>query len=335
MVATIAFGLGIDKPNVRFVAHLDLPKSLEAYYQETGRAGRDGLPADAWLAYGLQDVVMLQQLLENSDMDEQHKWVEKHKLEAMLGYCETTRCRRQALLAYFGDHLETPCGNCDTCLEPVATWDATEAAQKALSCIYRTRIHNPTQNTDYHFGTSYLIDVLLGKTDKRIGKNGHDSLSTFGIGRDLTKAQWRIVFRRLIAESFVTVDINGHGGLQLTEKARPLLKGEQLFHLRQVPKDSKKVATQKHPRGTYTDFKAGDRVLWEALRAKRLALAQAQNVPPYVIFHDSTLAEMVRLRPTTLQTFAQLHGVGKIKSARYGQQFIDVLTDHLVNHGLT
>ncbi|MDY6992741.1 MAG: DNA helicase RecQ, partial [Pseudomonadota bacterium] len=329
MVATIAFGLGIDKPNVRFVAHLDLPKSLEAYYQETGRGGRDNLPADAWLAYGLQDVVMLRQLLEQSNADEQHKRIEKHKLETMLGYCETTTCRRQVLLEYFGDQLAQPCGHCDNCIEPVATWDATEAAQKALSCIYRTQIYNAYQHSYYRFGVNYLIKVLLGQEDARIRNNQHHQISTFGIGQELTAQQWHAVFRRLIADGLATVDINGHGGLQLTETARPLLRGAQQLYLRQQRPRKKSAAEKKYTRGARTRFEGEAKILWEALRAKRLALAQAQNVPPYVIFHDSTLEAMVQHRPATLAEFSQLFGVGKRKSERYGQAFLAVLEAHL------
>jgi ATP-dependent DNA helicase RecQ len=325
IVATIAFGMGIDKPNVRFVAHLDLPKSLEAYYQETGRAGRDGLPANAWMAYGLQDVVMLQKLLERSEADEQHKRIERHKLDSILGYCELTTCRRQALLAYFGEHLPNPCGNCDTCLEPVATWDGTEAAQKALSCVYRT---------GQRFGVSYLIDVLLGKTTERIKKYRHDQVSTFGIGKELSMAQWHSAFRQLIAGGFATIDIENYGGLQLTENARPLLRGEQRLYLRKDTKPQKKTQN-KYSRSSRVSFTDTDKILWDALREKRMELALAQNVPPYIIFHDSTLEEMVLKRPHTLKELAQIPGVGTSKLKRYGQIFINVLDEHVLQYGDT
>ncbi|MGA7801435.1 MAG: DNA helicase RecQ, partial [Gammaproteobacteria bacterium] len=227
VVATIAFGMGIDKPDVRFVAHLNLPRSLEAYYQETGRAGRDGLPADAWMVYGLQDVITLRQMQESSEAGEVHKRVERHKLESMLGFCELTSCRRQALLRYFGDLLEEPCGNCDTCLEPPLTWDATVAAQKALSCVHRT---------GQRFGVNYLIEVLLGSRNERLLRLGHDQLSTYGIGTELDNAGWRNLFRQLIARGLLAVDLEGHGGLRLTDASRPVLRGEQCLTLRQTVK---------------------------------------------------------------------------------------------------
>lgn len=322
MVATIAFGMGIDKPNVRFVAHLDLPKSMEAYYQETGRAGRDGLPANAWLAYGLEDVVWLQRLLAQSEADEQHKRVEQHKLNALLGYCEITSCRRQALLAYFDDHQEEPCGNCDTCLSPPQTWDATEAAQKALSCIYRT---------GQRYGVNHLIDVLLGKKTEKIRSVSHDCLSTYGIGKELSKDSWRGVFRQLVARGLVSVDVEGFGSLLLTENARPVLRGEEkLYFRKQSEVDSGKASR----RPIHADqFDGADRLLWEALREKRRDLAQAQNVPPYVIFHDATLMEMVCHAPLTPSELGQITGVGRLKLQRYGQAFIDVIEAHVQEHG--
>ncbi len=325
VVATIAFGMGIDKPNVRFVAHLDLPKSLEAYYQETGRAGRDGLPANAWMAYGLQDVVMLRRLLDHSEANEQHKRIERHKLESIEAYCEITTCRRQTLLAYFGDHLPHPCGNCDTCLEPVATWDGTEAAQKALSCVYRT---------GQRFGVHYLIDILLGKRNNRIEKFHHDHISTFGIGQELNESQWHSVFRQLIVKGFVTVDLEGYGSLHLTETARPLLRGEQRIDLRKEIKQPNKKKEKKYNRSSKRFFTDTNKRLWEALRTKRLELALAQNVPPYVIFHDSTLEEMVLEHPRTLEEFSRLSGVGHRKLIRYGQIFIDILNATEFNHSV-
>ena len=310
IVATIAFGMGIDKPNVRFVAHLDLPKSVEAYYQETGRAGRDGLPADAWMAYGLQDVLTLRQMLAGSNADEAHKRVEYHKLESMLALCEMVSCRRQALLAYFGDKLPQGCGNCDTCLEPVATWDGTLAAQQALSTIYRT---------GQRFGVSYLIDVLLGKADERIRQFGHDKQSTFGIGKALDEKQWRSVFRQLVAKSLVEVDFEAHGGLKLTDACRPVLRGEQTLMLR------KDTQTEKYLRNKNEKRPTGD-VMWEALRALRKKIAEREDVQPYVIFHDASLMAMVENPPVNLSQMGLISGVGKRKLELYGEEFLAVLT---------
>jgi len=314
IVATIAFGMGIDKPNVRFVAHLDLPKSVEAYYQETGRAGRDGLPANAWMAYGLQDVITLRQMLASSNADEAHKRIEYHKLDAMLALCEMVSCRRQALLAYFGDKLEQGCGNCDTCLEPMETWDGTVAAQQALSAIYRT---------GQRFGVGYLIDVLRGKDEERIKQAGHDKQSTFGIGKDLDEKQWRSVFRQLVAKSLVEVDFDSYGSLKLTEICRPVLRGEQTLMLR---KDVKKAKPKREPYERHRPD-AADNDLWNALRAKRRQLADEQDVPPYVIFHDATLMAMMERRPRNHQQLAQISGIGERKLALYGDEFLAVLAE--------
>ncbi len=318
IVATIAFGMGIDKPNVRFVAHLNLPKSVEAYYQETGRAGRDGLPADAWMSYGLQDVITLRQMLEASQADDAHKHVERHKLDAMLGLCELTTCRRQALLAYFSEHLAQPCGNCDTCLEPPQTWDATVAAQKALSCVHRT---------GQRFGVTYLVDVLRGKADERMQSFGHDRLSTFGIGQDLDVGTWRGVYRQLIARGLLAVDLEGYGGLHLTDACRPVLRGEQPVMLRRDIKTptAKKPRTERAPRNFVA---TGDQSLWEALRTRRRELATAQGVPPYVVFHDATLAELVERRPRTMNELAHISGIGERKLEAYGEAVLSVIGEH-------
>jgi len=323
IVATIAFGMGIDKPNVRFVAHLNLPKSIEAYYQETGRAGRDGLPADAWMIYGLQDVITLRQMLEAGEADAARKRVERHKLDAMLGLCELTTCRRQALLAYFDDAQPNPCGNCDTCINPPETWDASVPAQKALSCVHRT---------GQRFGVNYLLDVLMGKTDERIQRFGHDKSSTFGIGKDLSQQEWRSIFRQLIARGLLAVDIEGHGALQLTDACRPVLRGEERLWLRRDPVKTKTSALKGEGRAEAKGAKRGaaftseaDLMLWEALRARRRELALAQGVPPYVVFHDATLTEMVQRRPQTLEDLAHISGVGERKLAAYGEDFLETI----------
>ncbi len=319
VVATIAFGMGIDKPDVRFVAHLDLPKSLEAYYQETGRAGRDGLPATAWMSYGLEDVIKLRQMLEGSPGDEQHKRIERQKLDAMLGICEITSCRRQALLRYFGDEpsFGTACGNCDTCLNPVTTWDASTAVQKLLSCIYRT---------GQRFGANHVLDVLLGKQTDKVRQFQHDQLSTFGIGQDLDATQWRSVVRQLVARGYIRVDLDGFGSLQLTEQCRPILRGEQPIHLRQDSKEAR-VKKSRGQSALSQTIAPHEEPLWEALRACRKQLADEQGVPPYVIFHDSTLQAILRERPLSAAELLQISGVGQRKQERYGEPFLAVVRD--------
>ena len=318
VVATIAFGMGIDKPNVRFVAHMDLPKSMEAYYQETGRAGRDGLPADAWMAYGLSDVAAMRGMLESGDASEEIKRLERRKLEALIGYCETPMCRRQVLLNYFDEVLAAPCGNCDNCLEPVETFDGTIMAQKALAAIYRT---------GQRFGTGHLIDVLRGTHTEKTAKFGHDQIKTFGVGADTPKPEWMSVYRQLVAAGFLTVNHELYGALQLTEAAGPVLKGAQTLRLRRdaAAVFKKSARTSRPAGGAPAALSETDDTLWHKLRACRLELAKAQGVPPYVIFHDTTLLEMVRQKPTGRLGLSKISGVGATKMDRYGEAFLAVI----------
>jgi len=314
IVATVAFGMGIDKSNVRFVAHLDLPKSIEGYYQETGRAGRDGLPAKAWLAYGLSDIVTLRAMLDDSDADEERKRLERRKLDALLGLCETTVCRRKVLLHYFGEIYSEDCNHCDNCLQPTQTWDGLIAAQKALSCVYRT---------GQRFGVKHLIDVLLGKMTPQVQRFNHDKVSTFGIGQEYSQAQWQSIIRQLVAAHYLTVDLKGFGSVQFTEKSRHILRGEHTIAFRQESeKPKKKARAEREKKHTTTP----DDTLWQALKEKRLALAREQGVPPYVIFHDSTLIEIHKQKPQTLKEFATLPGVGQHKLEHYGSDFLGVVT---------
>ena len=321
MVATVAFGMGIDKPNVRFVAHLDLPKSMEGYYQETGRAGRDGLPANAWMAYGLGDVVSMRQMLLSGDAPEERKRVELQKLDALLGFCESTACRHQTVLRYFGEEHPGDCGQCDNCIEPVDTWDATQAAQMALSCVYRT---------GQRFGVGHLIDVLLGKETAKVEQFRHQQLSTFGIGNSLAQAQWSSVYRQLVAAGLLNVDMEAYGGLRLNEAARPVLRGEQAVWLRRDVAPAKRGRATKEERDARRRQPfagANEDPLWQALKARRLELAREQGVPPYVIFHDSTLLEILKRRPGSLDELGQISGVGQAKLARYGDTFLQVVED--------
>ena len=318
IVATVAFGMGIDKPNVRFVAHLDLPKSMEGYYQETGRGGRDGLPANALLLYGLSDVITLRHMLNSSEADERHKRLEQRRLDALLGFCETTVCRREVLLNYFGEKYSGLCRNCDNCLVPVATWDGKIAAQMALSCVYRT---------GQRFGVKHLVDVLLGKLTPQVQSFSHDRVSTFGIGTAHSQMEWHSIYRQLIAANLLTIDMSGYGSLRLTSKSSPILRGEETIAFRSDPETSKKKAIKRDK----TDVTIPEDPLWKALKAKRFALSQEQGVPPYVIFHDSSLIEIHQRKPRSLDEFATITGVGQSKLQRYGAIFIGVIKEYAVS----
>ncbi len=343
VAATIAFGMGIDKPDVRFVAHLDAPWNLEAYYQETGRAGRDGLPADAWMTYGIADVMNLLRLIDAGDADARQARIERQKLGALIGYCETVMCRRQVLLGYFGERDHEPCGNCDNCREPPATWEGTVAAQKALSAIYRT---------GQRFGAHYLVDVLLGIDNERVKRFGHDRLKTFGVGTELDRRGWLAVFRQLTAQGVAVPDFAGHGGLSLGEGAAEILRGTKTVHFRRdfapTRQERKRPAPSNSPPaegpGVSTNAAAHSaaaaaeelapaaRALWDQLRAWRLAEARRQELPPYVVFHDSTLREIARRRPASLIALAEIPGVGISKLERYGNAIVELIAGTAAAH---
>jgi len=317
MVATIAFGMGIDKPNVRFVAHLNLPKSIEAYYQETGRAGRDGLPADAWMAYGLADVVQQRRMIAESEADETFKRISYGKLDALVGLAETAGCRRVRLLAYFGE-TSAPCGNCDTCLDPPRVWDGTEVAQKALSCAYRT---------GQRFGAGHLIDILRGQRTERVTRLRHDELTTFNLGADLSDKQWRAVFRQLIALDFLEADAEAYGGLRLTGSARGVLTGGVTVSMREEAERPRKKARKQTPAGGGPHATVSGPLL-DALRQWRYGMAREHGVPAYVIFHDSTLEAVAALRPRSLDDLGGVFGIGAKKLERYGEALLTIVSNN-------
>jgi ATP-dependent DNA helicase RecQ len=319
MVATVAFGMGIDKPDVRFVAHLDLPRSMEGYYQETGRAGRDGLPAEAWMIYGLSDVVTMSQMIAQSESGDERKRIERSKLDSLLSYAEATQCRREMLLAAFGESFQGPCGNCDNCLQPPKTWNATVSAQKALSAVYRS---------GQRFGAGHVIDILRGIDNERMNQLGHDRLSTFGIGADMDEKQWRSVFRQLLAGGLLATDAEGYGTLRLTASSRDVLTGKQEVHMREETRPARRASRRRDSQlitGASLGIEAYEQPMWDALRSLRSRLAKQHGVPAYVIFHDATLLAMLRAMPANEEELASISGVGEAKLKRYGRDFLEVI----------
>jgi ATP-dependent DNA helicase RecQ len=319
MVATVAFGMGIDKPDVRFVAHLDLPRSMEGYYQETGRAGRDGLPAEAWMIYGLSDVVTMSQMIAQSESGDERKRIERSKLDSLLSYAEATQCRREMLLAAFGESFQGPCGHCDNCLQPPKTWNATVAAQKALSAVYRS---------GQRFGAGHVIDILRGIDNERMSQLGHDRLSTFGIGADMDEKQWRSVFRQLLAAGLLATDAEGYGTLRLTASSRDVLTGKQDVHMREETRPARRASRRRDSQlitGASLGIEAYEQPMWDALRSLRSRLAKQHGVPAYVIFHDATLLAMLRAMPANEEELASISGVGEAKLKRYGRDFLEVI----------
>ncbi|MCB0319544.1 MAG: DNA helicase RecQ [Bdellovibrionales bacterium] len=326
VVATLAFGMGINKPDVRFVAHLNLPKNIEAYYQETGRAGRDGLPANVWMTYSLGDVALLKRMIDEGESTEERKRIEHLKLRTLLGYAETTQCRRAILLRYFGEHLQQPCKKCDNCISPPEQFDGTEAAQMALSAVYRT---------GQRFGQGHLIDLLMGRTTAQITRWRHQELSPFGIGRSaFHDKEWASIFRQLVTQGLLDIDYQGYGGLKLTEQARGVLQGKTQVYFRKESlanlRKPSRAATKSLEKSNLNNTQES---LFKELRSLRMQLAKSQGIPPYMIFPDKTLLEMATLRPTSLQDLRSVYGVGETKLERYGAAFVELLQNWSAHQG--